>query len=232
MITLRPSEQRGQGKRSWLDSRFTFSFDQYYDPAHMGFRVLRVINEDRIAGGGGFPLHPHRDMEILTYVVEGALQHEDTLGTRSIISAHQMQRITAGTGIEHAECNASDTDPVHLLQIWILPERPGLTPGYEERTFPEAEKLGRLRLVAARDGRDGALTVHQDAAIYAALLEPGSRVTHPLRAGRHAWVQLIAGEIALNGQPLKAGDGAAVSDESALELAARERAHLLLFDLP
>jgi len=231
MITVRPSQERGHASRGWLESYHTFSFAEYYDPAHMSFRSLRVINDDVIAGGGGFGLHPHRDMEIITYVTQGALEHRDSLGTGSVLQPGDVQRMSAGTGIRHSEFNHSQTDPLSLLQIWIEPERAGLPPSYEENTIPDEEKRGRLRLVASRDGRDGSLTIHQDAALYATLLEPGQAVQHILQPGRHAWVQVIRGVVTLNGQKLAAGDGAAVSNETELQLAASEAAELLLFDL-
>ena len=231
MIEVRTSKERRRGERSWLDSRHSFSFGDYYDATHMGFGTLRVINEDWIRGGGGFPPHPHRDMEIVTYVLEGALEHRDSLGTSSVIKPGEVQRMSAGTGIVHSEANASATETVHLLQIWILPERAGLRPGYEQKEFPAAERQGRLRLVASRDGRDGALTLHQDVELYAGLLAPGEAVTHRLRPGRQAWLQVARGEVTLNGRPLAAGDGAAVTDEQALAIAAVLPAEVLLFDM-
>jgi len=232
MITLRPAAERGHAQRGWLDSWHTFSFANYYDPDHMGFRVLRVINEDRVQPGEGFGTHPHRDMEIVTYVLEGALAHRDSTGTSSVLPAGEVQRMSAGTGITHSEYNASQSEPVHFLQIWILPEREGISPGYEQRAFPEEERRGRLRLIAAPGARDGALTLHQDAEIYNAVLSQGDQVTHPLRPGRHAWVQQVRGGVTLNGQRLSAGDGAAVSDEAALEIAATSDAEVMVFDLP
>jgi len=232
MITIRRSEERGGGRHGWLDTRHTFSFADYHDPRHMGFRSLRVINEDRVESAAGFPTHPHRDMEILTYVLEGALEHRDSMGNGSVIRPGDVQRMSAGTGVTHSERNPSKTDPVHLLQIWILPERQGLPPGYEQKAFPESEKRGRLRLVASRDGRDGSVTIHQDVDLYAAILARGETVRHALRPGRHAWVQVAAGEVTLNGEWLEAGDGAAVSDEQTIEIASEERgAEVLLFDL-
>jgi quercetin 2,3-dioxygenase len=231
MIVVRPADERGHAERGWLDSYHTFSFADYHDPAHMAFRSLRVINEDRVEAGQGFGTHPHRDMEIITYVLEGALAHRDSMGTSSVIRPGEVQRMSAGTGVTHSEFNHSDTEPVHFVQIWILPERSGLKPGYEQRAFSEEEKRGRLRLVAARDGRDGAVTVHQDAELYIASLTPGESVHHSLRPGRHAWVHVVRGDVALNGQPLKTGDGAAVSDEDLLQLTAAEPAEVLLFDL-
>src|SRR5262249_10063678 len=216
----------------WLDSRHSFSFGDYYDPAQLGFRSLRVLNDDRVAPGTGFGMHPHRDMEILTWVLSGALEHADSLGNGSVIRPGQVQRMTAGTGILHSEYNPSETEPVHLLQIWIVPAHKGLTPGYEERTFEPSELRGRLRLLASADGRDGAVTIHQDADVYAALLGPGQAVTHALRPGRSAWVQVAEGAVTLNGQPLRAGDGAAVRDEPEPCLAAAEGAHVPLLGLP
>jgi hypothetical protein len=231
MITVRRAHERGHASRGWLESYHTFSFADYYDPRQMGFRALRVINEDWIEPGRGFPSHPHRDMEILTYVLEGALEHRDSLGTGSVIRPGDVQRMSAGTGIVHSEKNASASEPVHLLQIWLLPEREGIEPGYEQRHFPAPERRNRLRLLAARDGREGALTIHQDVDLYATMLEPGREVSHRLRPGRHAWLQVARGAGTLNGVALQAGDGAAVSDEEALTLVATEPAEVLLFDL-
>ena len=231
MITVRPSDERGRSELGWLSSRHTFSFADYLDARHMGFRTLRVVNEDRVQPGGGFPTHGHRDMEIVTYVVEGALEHKDSLGTGSVIRPGEVQRMTAGTGVTHSEYNPSRTEPVHFLQIWILPERQGLAPGYEQRAFPAAEMQGRLRLVAARDGRDGSVTVHQDVRLLAARLAPGEEIVHSLAPGRHAWLQVVRGALVMNGTTLAAGDGAAVSDEARLALAASAPSELLLFDL-
>jgi redox-sensitive bicupin YhaK (pirin superfamily) len=231
MIHVRKAEQRGHFDHGWLDTRHTFSFADYHDPRHMGFRQLRVINEDRVQPGQGFPTHGHRDMEIISYVLEGGLQHRDSLGTGSVIRPGDVQRMTAGTGVRHSEFNASTSEPVHFYQVWILPEAAGLAPGYEQKTFPEADRRGRLRLVASRDGRDGSVSIHQDARLYAAVLEAGQRVAHALAPGRHAWIQVARGQIALNGQKLGQGDGAAVSDEPELEVAAVEPAEVLLFDL-
>jgi len=231
MIARRPSDERGHVDHGWLDTRHTFSFASYHDPRHMGFRALRVINEDVVRGGHGFPPHSHRDMEIVTYVLAGALEHRDSMGTRSVIVPGEVQRMSAGTGVTHSEYNASKTEPVHLLQIWLLPDRSGLPPGYEQKAFPDADKRGALRLVAARDGRAGAVTIHQDADLYAALLAPGERVKHPLAPGRHAFLHLVRGGLTLNGTRLATGDGAAVSDETDLELAATADSEVLLFDL-
>ncbi len=231
MIQVRRAEERGHADHGWLDTWHTFSFASYHDPAHMGFRALRVINEDRVAPGTGFGKHGHSDMEIVTYVLDGALRHEDSLGNGSVIAPHDVQRMTAGTGVLHSEQNASRDLPVHLLQIWLLPERRGLAPGYEQRRVAPEEKRGRWRLIGARDGREGAVTIHQDVDLYATLLAPGEVVTHRLRPGRHAWLQVARGQVTLGGQALAAGDGAAVGGEAALEVRAGSDAELLLFDL-
>jgi hypothetical protein len=233
MITLRPAGERGHADHGWLDSNHTFSFADYYDPKQMGFRSLRVINEDRVAAGKGFGAHPHRDMEILSYVIDGALEHKDNMGTGSVIRPGDVQRMTAGTGVVHSEFNASKSDLVHFLQIWILPEAERLKPGYEQKTFTSDEKKNQLRLVASRDGRDGSVTVHQDVALYAAVLEPGAAVEHALGKGRGAWVQVVRGEgLSVNGKTLNAGDGAALSDEAKLEAkATSSEVELLVFDL-
>ena len=231
MITVRPSDERGRSELGWLSSRHTFSFADYLDPRHMGFRSLRVVNEDRVQPGAGFPTHGHRDMEIVTYVVEGALEHEDSLGTGSVIRPGEVQRMSAGTGVTHSEYNPSRSEPVHFLQIWILPERNGLAPGYEQRAFPAAELHGRLRLVASRDGREGSVTVHQDVQVWAARLAAGDEILYALAPGRHAWLQVVRGALAVNGTTLAAGDGAAVSDEARLALTASAPSELLLFDL-
>jgi len=231
MIAIRKSEARGHANHGWLDSYHTFSFANYYDPKYMNFRSLRVINEDVINGGKGFGTHGHTDMEIITYVLEGALEHKDSLGTGAVIKPGEVQRMSAGTGIQHSEFNHSPTDPVHLLQIWLLPDRNGLKPSYEQRDFPLAERQGRLRLVAARDARDGAVKIHQDVDLYAAVLDKDSRVSHALQPNRHAWVQVARGSVLLNGLTLENGDAAAVSGESELAIEAAEDAEFLLFDL-
>lgn len=231
MITLRKAEDRGRFDHGWLNTSHTFSFGQYYDPNHMGFQSLRVINQDRVTPGAGFGTHGHRDMEIITYVLEGALEHKDSLGTGEVIYPGEVQRMSAGTGIRHSEFNHSKTDSVHFLQIWILPEQEGLPPSYEQRNFPLEEKRGKLRLVAAKDGREGAVTVHQDVELYASVLESGDRVSHQLQRDRHAWVQVVQGAITLNGLPLAAGDGAAISDEDKVDVQANIAAEILLFDL-
>ena len=231
MIYVRKSSERGHLDHGWLDTYHTFSFDQYYDPRFMGFRSLRVINEDRVAAARGFPTHPHRDMEIITYILAGALAHRDSMGNGSTIRPGDVQRMSAGTGVRHSEANPSETEPVHLLQIWITPEARGIEPGYEQRRFADEEKRGRLRLVASRGGREGSVTIHQDADVYAALLEPSESATHELAAGRGAWLQVARGAVELNGQRLEQGDGAAVEDEKRLEIVGREAAEVLLFDL-
>jgi hypothetical protein len=231
MITVRPGAERGRTRFDWLDSYHSFSFGDYYDPERLGFRSLRVINEDWVEPGQGFGTHPHRDMEILTYVLEGALQHRDSLGSGSVIRPGEVQMMTAGTGVTHSEFNASRSDRVHLLQIWIIPAARGLKPAYAQKVFPAAEREGRLRVVASGDARDGSLKMNQDAAVLAALLEPGRQVTHEPGPGRHAWVQVARGEIGLNGVQLVAGDGAAASGEKSLELKARSASEILLFDL-
>jgi quercetin 2,3-dioxygenase len=231
MITMRPRHERGQTRLDWLDSAHSFSFNHYYDPRHMGFRQLRVINEDWVNPGAGFGMHGHRDMEIITYVLQGALEHRDSMGHGSVIQPGDVQRMSAGTGVQHSEYNHSATEPVHLLQIWILPERQGLQPSYEQRSFTPEELRGQWRLIAARDGRAGAITVHQDVDVLAARLEPGERVIYSLPSGRHAWVQVAGGGVALNGMPLKAGDGAAMSGTAELDLVAGDHSEVLLFDL-
>jgi len=231
MITVRKSEARGHANHGWLDSYHTFSFAGYYDPNYMNFRSLRVINEDVVSPGKGFGTHGHSDMEIITYVLEGALEHKDSLGTGAVIKPGEVQRMTAGTGIQHSEFNHSQTDPVHLLQIWLLPDTKGLSPSYEQRDFPLAERRGKLRLVAARDARDGAVKVHQDVDLYVAVLDKDSRVSHALQPHRHAWVQVARGSVSLNGLTLEMGDAAAVSDEAEVVIEAAEDAEFLLFDL-
>jgi quercetin 2,3-dioxygenase len=231
MINIRHSEERGGGNHGWLKTHHTFSFDQFYDPRWMGFRSLRVINEDWVAGGQGFPAHPHRDMEIITYILEGEIEHKDSLGTSSIIRPGDGQRMSAGRGIRHSEMNPSPTDAAHLLQIWITPDKSGHEPSYEQKTFPEEEKRGKLRLIASPDGKDGSVTIHQDARLYVSLLSPGQEVKHELGRGRHAWIQIAKGTVELNGQKLVQGDGAAISEEKALSIKGAEDAEVLLFDL-
>lgn len=230
MLTLRPSAARGHADHGWLDTFHTFSFADYHDPAHMGFRSLRVINEDRVAPGMGFGTHPHRDMEILTYIVAGRLAHKDSMGNGREIAAGQLQAMSAGTGLTHSEFNPSRTDPVHLLQIWLLPDRRGRTPRYSEWS-PRAGENPALTLLASPDGRDGSAAIHQDALLYLVKLDHPAAFTHRLSAGRAAWLQLIRGTLTLNGQPLAAGDGAAVEGEASLALDTATAAEALLFDL-
>jgi quercetin 2,3-dioxygenase len=236
MITVRKAEDRGHFDHGWLDTRHTFSFADYHDERHMGFRSLRVINEDRVEPGEGFPTHGHRDMEIISYVLSGALAHKDSTGGNGVLRPGEVQRMSAGTEVRHSEFNGSRDEPVHFLQIWILPDRQGHEPSYEQRPFPEDAKRGRLLLVAAPDGGDGAggaLRIHADARVYATVLGNGERVQHALAPGRHAWIQVARGEISVNGQALRAGDGAAVSGEAELVLAGsgKDPAEALLFDL-
>jgi redox-sensitive bicupin YhaK (pirin superfamily) len=233
MFTVRKAEARGRADFGWLDSRHSFSFGHYHDPAQMGFGPLRVINDDRVAPGAGFPTHPHSDMEIISYVLDGALAHKDSLGTGSVIRPGDVQRMSAGTGIRHSEFNASKTEPVHFLQIWIVPERKGLKPSYEQKTFPAQDKRGRLRLVGSRDGREGSVTIHRDVDLYAALLKEGdAAVSHRISNGRAGWVQVAQGTVTVNGEELRAGDGLAVEEPGELELIGTSReADVLLFDL-
>lgn len=232
MITVRPANERGAANLGWLDTRHTFSFGNYNDPSHMGFASLRVINEDKVAPGQGFATHGHRDMEIVTYVLAGALEHKDSIGNGSIIQPGDVQRMSAGTGILHSEYNASEVDPVHLLQIWILPEAQGIAPGYEQTHFAPTEKQGKLRLVGSRDGRDGSVTIHQDVNLYTATLGIAESVSYSLEPGRVAWIQVARGETEVNGQALAAGDGAAVRDLTDLTVAGTAAdTEVLLFDL-
>lgn len=231
MITLRKAQDRFHTDIGWLNSHHTFSFGEHHSPEHMGFRTLRVINDDRVAAGGGFPTHGHRDMEILSYVLDGALEHKDSLGTGSVIRPGDVQRMTAGRGVMHSEKNASRTDPVHFLQIWLLPDRGGLPPSYEQKAFSEDERRGTLRLVASPDGRQGSVTVHQDANLYVGLLAAGQQAQHTLSPGRHAWVHVARGSVTLNGMALGTGDGAAVTGETALHLVGQDAAEVLVFDL-
>jgi quercetin 2,3-dioxygenase len=231
MMTLRPAAERGTFRIDWLDSRHSFSFGEYFDPQHMGFRALRVINDDRIAAGGGFPTHPHRDMEILTYVLDGALEHRDSLGTGSVIRPGEVQVMSAGTGIRHSEFNHSATEPVRLLQVWMLPERKGLPPRYDQKAFDAASRRGRLKLVAAGDARDDAVVLFQDIDLYAGNFDRGERATFAPKPGRHVWVHLARGSAKVNGAVLSEGDGAAISDETKIEIEGVDNAELLLFDL-
>ncbi|MDT5272055.1 MAG: quercetin 2,3-dioxygenase [Acidobacteriota bacterium] len=231
MIKVRPAGERGKTRAPWLDGNHTFSFNRYYDPSWTGFRDLVVINEDFVAPSSGFPPHSHADMEIITYVIEGALEHRDSSGGHGVIRPGEVQKMSAGTGVTHSETNPSPEEPVHLLQIWIRPERDGLKPYYEQKAFPEDERRGRLRLVAAPKGADGAVTLYQDVRLYDALLAEGDEVTHALQPGRHSWVQVVKGAVTLNGKQLTAGDGAAVSDEESLTIRGDQESEVLLFDL-
>lgn len=233
MITIRRSEERGHADHGWLDTRHTFSFADYHDGRFMGFSDLRVINEDRVRPGQGFGTHGHRDMEIVSYVLEGELAHRDSMGNGSVIRPGDVQRMSAGAGVRHSEMNPSPDRPVHFLQIWIMPDEQGLRPSYEQKAFPAAERRGRLRIVASRDGREGSVTIHQDAALFVALLAEGDRVRHEVGPGRVAWVQVARGEVSVNGHRLLAGDGAAATREDALEITAHgdQDAEVLVFDL-
>jgi redox-sensitive bicupin YhaK (pirin superfamily) len=231
MIEVRRAEDRGVANLGWLNSRHTFSFGEYYDSKHMGFGALRVINEDRVQPGQGFGTHGHRDMEIISYVLDGALEHKDSIGTGSVIRPGEVQRMSAGTGIRHSEFNHSNSDIVHFLQIWILPERTGLEPSYEQRPVPPPDDYSRLSLIGSRDGQAGSVTIHQDVNLYTALLDDGEEVKHTLARGRAAWLQVIRGSITVNGKTLAAGDGAAITDERAILIQATQPAELLLFDL-
>ncbi|MFL6253815.1 MAG: pirin family protein [Pyrinomonadaceae bacterium] len=231
MIKIRPAGERGKTRAPWLDGNHTFSFNRYYDPSWTGFRDLFVINEDFVAPSSGFPPHSHADMEIITYVIEGALEHQDSSGGHGVIRPGEVQKMSAGTGVTHSEMNPSPDEAVHLLQIWIRPEREGLKPYYEQKAFPEAERRARLRLVAAPEGVEGAVTLYQDVKLYDALLAAGDEVTHTLKQGRYAWLQVVKGGVTLNGKRLSAGDGAAVSDEESLTIRGDEESEILLFDL-
>lgn len=231
MIILRKSEERGHANHGWLDSYHTFSFANYYDPDYMGFGNLRVINEDRVEPKRGFGTHPHRDMEIITYVLEGALEHKDSIGNGSIIRPGDVQKMSAGTGILHSEFNPSESEPVHLLQIWIMPNQRNLPASYEQKNFSDAEKLNHLRLIASPDGRENSVTVYQDVNLYATVLDAGKNVSHELKSGREVWLQVVRGEVQLNDIMLCAGDGAAIVDETYLKIEAKTASELLLFDL-
>jgi redox-sensitive bicupin YhaK (pirin superfamily) len=231
MLTVRPSGERGRANHGWLDSRHTFSFADYHDPAHMGFRSLRVINEDRVQPGQGFGTHPHRDMEIVSYVLEGALEHRDSIGTGSIIRPGDVQRMSAGTGVTHSEYNASKVEPVHFLQIWLVPSERGIAPGYEQKAFAPDARRGRLRLVASSDGRDAGLTIHANASVYAGSFEAGESAELAIGAGRHAWVQVTRGKVRANGVDLESGDGAALSNEAAVRIEGVAGGEVLVFDL-
>ncbi|HJT65970.1 MAG TPA: pirin family protein [Pyrinomonadaceae bacterium] len=231
MITIRRSHERGHFDHGWLNTYHTFSFDQYYDPRYMGFRNLRVINEDFVAAGRGFPKHGHRDMEIITWILEGALQHEDSMGNGSIIRPGDVQRMTAGTGVRHSEQNASVRQRVHLLQIWILPHTVGLEPGYEQKAFSEDERRGQLRLIASQDGRDGSASVHQDVSLFSSILPAAAEVEHAMDQQRYAWIQVARGAVDVNGERAEQGDGVVAVGETNLRIRAEEDAEVLLFDL-
>lgn len=232
MLTIRKADERGVTQLGWLDGKHSFSFGEYYDPRHIRFRTLRVINDDRVAPGGGFPTHPHREMEIVTYVISGSLEHKDSIGGGGVIRPGDVQAMTAGSGLTHSEFNPSDTEPVRLLQIWIFPEQKNLEPRYDQKHFPEAERAGRLRPIATRDGRDGSLVINQDAAIYAGVLTDGERVEHRVSEGRGVWVQVAVGGVTVNGQSLAEGDGLAIEDESLVEIVGVPgRSEVLVFDL-
>ena len=231
MITLRPASERGHAQHGWLDSHHTFSFADYFDPDHMGFRALRVINEDRVEAGQGFGRHPHRDMEIVSYVLDGALEHKDSMGTGSTIRVGDVQRMSAGTGVSHSEFNASKSDLVHFLQIWLVPAERGITPSYEQKSFPDAEKRGKLRVVASPDGRDGSVTIHTDAILYAGLFDAGESAKLALAKDRHAWIHVARGKVRVNGRDLAAGDGAVISDETTVHVEGVDGGEVLVFDL-
>ena len=232
MLNLRKAEERGRANLGWLDSRHTFSFGHYHDPEHMGVGPLRVINDDRVAPGAGFPTHPHADMEIISYVLEGGLAHRDSIGTGSVIRPGDVQRMSAGTGIRHSEFNASETEPVHFLQIWIIPEKQGLAPGYEQKSFSADSKRGTLKLVGSGDGRDGSVTIHSDVDLYATLPGDGGTVTHELAEGRIGWVQVAQGTVTLNGEQLRPGDGVALEAGATIALTGTsDDAEILVFDM-
>ncbi len=231
MLTIRAAQARGVANFGWLDSRHTFSFGQYHDPNYMGFADLRVINEDKVAPNEGFPTHAHQDMEIITYVLAGALEHRDSLGTGSVIKPGDVQRMSAGTGIRHSEYNASQTDPVHFLQIWILPAQKGIAPSYQQNHFATADKLSKLRLLGSQDGRDGSIVIHQDIDLYAAVLPSGASVTHALAPKRVGWLQVARGEVKINDRILTAGDGVAIANEPTIDLQGISETEVLLFDM-
>jgi redox-sensitive bicupin YhaK (pirin superfamily) len=231
MINILKSDQRGHADHGWLNTRFTFSFADYFDPNHVQFRTLRVMNDDRVAGGGGFPTHPHKDMEIVTYVLEGALEHRDSMGNGSVIKPGDVQYMSAGTGVAHSEFNASEKEPVHLYQIWMFPDKKGYKPTYDQKHFSDDEKRGKLRLLVSPDGREGSVKIRQDNELYATVLGANEAVQHELKPERHAYVQVMRGSVTLNGTQLEAGDGAAISAEKQLELSGVKDAEVLLFDL-
>ena len=230
-LSIRKADDRGRAHFGWLDSRHSFSFGQYHDPAHMGFGPLRVINDDHVAPGAGFDTHGHRDMEIISYVLDGAMEHKDSIGTGSVIRPGDVQRMSAGTGILHSEFNHSPSEPVHFLQIWVIPERAGLAPGYEQKAFPNAEKRGRLRLVGSPDGRDGSVTIHQAVDLYAGLFDSGEKARFDVAEGRIAWIHVARGSVDINGERLSAGDGAATREPGPIDIVGRQDAEILLFDM-
>ena len=231
MTAIRFGKDRGRASFGWLDSRHTFSFGHYYDPEHMGYGPLRVINEDRVQPAKGFGTHGHNDMEILSFVLDGELEHKDSMGNGSVIRPGDVQRMTAGTGVQHSEFNASDSELVHFLQIWVLPEQNGLQPGYEQKTFTKADKLDQFRLIGSRDGREGSVTIHQDVSLYASVLSGESTLSHQLDTGRRGWLQVARGQVSLNGQELEAGDGVALQGPMSFEVSGSENAELLFFDM-
>jgi redox-sensitive bicupin YhaK (pirin superfamily) len=231
MMTIRPAEARGLADHGWLNSHHTFSFADYYDPQHMGFRSLRVINDDRVAPGRGFGTHPHRDMEIISYVLEGALTHKDSMGTGSVIRPGDVQRMSAGTGVLHSEANASPSEAVHFFQIWLVPSERGIDPSYEQKAFTGADKAGLLRLIASPDGREGSITVHTDASLYAGTFAEGQSHELTIAKGRYAWVQVLSGNVRVNGREMKAGDGASLSDETVVRVEGIDEGEVLVFDL-
>lgn len=230
-IAIRRSEDRGAVNMGWLNAKHSFSFGDYYDPDHMGFGTLRVINEDRIEPAQGFGTHGHKDMEIVTYIISGALEHKDNMGNGSVIRSGDVQRMSAGTGVMHSEFNHSDDEQTHLLQIWILPEQTGIAPGWEEKSFSADDKRNRLRLIASRDARDGSLKIHQSLDLYATVLDEGETVVHEIADGHSAWIQVVSGQVTANGEPLRAGDGAAIENTADLEIHAANKSELLLFDM-
>ena len=231
MLEIIPSQTRGSADHGWLKARHTFSFAEYHDPKRVHFGPLRVINEDRIAPGQGFSTHPHRDMEIVTYPISGAIEHKDSMGNGTVISAGEVQRMTAGTGIQHSEFNHSQSEELHLLQIWIFPEQKNLQPGYEQTMFSRADKLDQLRLIASRDGRNGSITVHQRVDLYASILQPNSKVEHVIDDANKVFVQVVYGDITVNGQNVSAGDGVQITDEDHLLVVGRTEAEILVFDM-
>jgi redox-sensitive bicupin YhaK (pirin superfamily) len=231
MLTIRKAAERGHANHGWLDTHHTFSFADYYDPKHMGFGPLRVINDDTVAGGGGFPPHPHRDMEIISYVIDGALAHKDSMGNGSVIKPGDVQRMSAGRGVVHSEFNASEAEPVHFLQIWLLPKGPGLPSGYEQKFFSDEDKRGKLRLVASSDGAEGSVRIQQDARLYASMLAAGDEVSHTIPAKRKGWLHVVTGEATVNGRTLEAGDGVAIDGEEKLSIASATKGEVLLFDM-